>query len=198
MSALHFAASVQISADRLKDDSRVPPDAARKAIGHALNALLEMLYSVPELRADTLYQPFQTLAAAWTDVESGLRPALFEPRGKPRAPIASQFTMTLAAMAVDASMECGARREQAARKVARIITAGKLPTGTAGRAPLWKTVLDFRARLAEGPGGRAPQHALKLWTNYKQDPGQYGATPSARAATLLEALTQRGFAFRLL
>ncbi|MDI3308917.1 MAG: hypothetical protein QJR07_17685 [Acetobacteraceae bacterium] len=198
VSALHVAASMQVSAEWLKEDPLVPADTARKAIGHALNALLEMLHSVPELRADTLHLPFITLTAALTNVESGLRPALFEPRGKPRAPIAAQFTMVLAAMAVDACMECGESREQAARKVARIIIQSKLPTGTAGRAPLWKTVLDFRARLAEGPGGRAPQYALEQWARYRRNPEQCGATPEARAATLLDALTKRGFFFRLL
>lgn len=190
--ALETVAGVQLSAHWLKDEEALPSDVVQRTVGHALTSLLELLHSVPEIKSGNLHSPFMTLAAALSDVQNGRKSPLFQPfKNVSRLEIAIQFAMADAAIALDALIEAGMKREEAARKVAAKFQASKYPVRSALRTALWQSIQTWRDHLSEGPGGRAPQHTFEAWERYKQTREQFGATPEERAWTLLDRISPK-------
>jgi len=102
-----------------------------------------------------LFYPLLEIQTAFEEGERGLRHPLFEPDekpGRPRRRWAQEQQRRYAAIAMEALIRAGERREQAAKKVARVLkqVGYKFPTDSKAE---WKTVAEMRDEVRRSLAG---------------------------------------------
>jgi len=189
------ARKVQLSAARA---TNLPADlhADFAAIWLAYEAVLELLVDQPDLAGDELAAPLIQLGFALADVEGGRAPPLLRPhrrkgtKSTKGGPATGELAlMAVAAMALDALIEAGEPRHDAARKVARTIEIARIPLQPRVGASAASTVVGWRDRLREGDGAM-PGQALRIWKAYKANPSGYARTARKRAEKFLHELRE--------
>ena len=106
----------------------------------ALDAVLDFLGHIPEVREEKLHEPVANLKQALLDYEHGLNPTLFnrppwESGGRPPDPSDREVLKAVAASAMELYMRAGHDRKAAAGKVARYL---KGPEITADKVADWR------------------------------------------------------------
>jgi hypothetical protein len=153
-------------------------DQGRVSVIHSLTAITQFLRSVGGSEDAEMYVPLHQLQYGLNDLEAGKVPDLLKPtpiKGRPPDSASDTGFRAFAAVAMDLLMDGDVRREEAARRVARELTAmGYMASAT--KPITAQRVEDWRDRIREerpaeyAPAGRFDRVKQELMRQFPQDP----------------------------
>jgi len=170
---------------------------ARERAGEALQIAIEHFDALGVSR--DLFYPLLEIQIAFDEGERGLLHPLFKPDEKPgrrRRPWALARQQRYAALAMEALIRAGERREQAARKVAKVLKeiGYKFPPNSKAE---WKTVAEIRDERRRSLAGKARKSEFdedyqidQLWLDQEMSEGK---DPAEFAEQLLSWLSAMRF-----
>jgi hypothetical protein len=147
------------AATTCEDDPKLPPDMTQILV--VLLGFQNYLAASEVSERERLVLPLLRLLTAIHELSEGRQLPLFKPRkqnGNPGKSASQSNLMAIAALALDRLIEAGSSNDRAVKCVVSALR-GRVPSVI--EKPT--TVLDWRYRLREGAGGRAPEDALKRY-----------------------------------